>query len=137
MDGTLYKNFRYSLRKFFTSLLSTKNIYLDDSRQNYPDGEVIEVLTNLGGSEHEVKPSFSSFFQILVIADSPEITAATILSKFDSENRKISIYDIVGDNPTTEIGTIELTRIESRSLPAPDGGRKIEAITAYYRILES
>lgn len=136
MDGTLYKNFRYSLRKFFTSLLITKNIFLDDSRQNYPDGEVIEVLTNLGGREHEIKPSFSSFFQVLIIASSPEVTAATILTEFNTQKRKITIYDIAGNKPTTEIGTIELTRIESRSLPSPDGGRKIEAITAYYRILE-
>ena len=136
MDGTLYKNFRYSLRKFFTSLLSTKNIFLDDSHQNYPDGEVIEVLTNLGGKEHEIKPSFFSFFQVLIIASSPEVTAAAILTEFNTQKRKITIYDIAGNKPTTEIGTIELTRIESRSLPSPDGGRKIEAITAYYRILE-
>ncbi len=121
MTGNLYKNILRSIRKWCRDFDTTLKWYIDDYQDNVSIVPHGVIFSNISDSESEYIKNTSRIFQISYVAKTAfdlENLVGNFIQKYyngDSEKKgnkqKITIFDFVGDEPNSELGTIQITKI--------------------------
>ncbi len=137
MTATLYRNIQASLRMYFSGKYSSGTWYIDRKNENMTEDSFIELQTSLGRRQDEKKAYQYDFAQLLVHSKSVA-TLDTIIGTLTAAiegSGAISVMDYVGEEPTSKLGELQISRYEL-SQQSAISNYAVRALTVYYEFIE-
>ena len=137
MTATLYRNIQASLRMYFSGKYSSGTWYIDRKNENMTEDSFIELQTSMGRAQDDRKAYQYDFAQLLVHSKSVS-TLDTIIGNLTAAiegSGAISVMDYVGEEPTSKLGELQITRYELSQQSALSN-YAVRAITVYYEFIE-
>ena len=137
MTAALYRNIQASLRMYFSGKYSSGTWYIDRKNENMTEDTFIELQTSMGRAQDDRKAYQYDFAQLLVHSKSIA-TLDTIIGTLTAAiegSGAISVMDYVGEEPTSKLGELQITRYEL-SQQSTISNYAVRAITVYYEFIE-
>ena len=137
MTAALYRNIQASLRMYFSGKYSSGTWYIDRKNENMTEDTFIELQTSMGRAQDDRKAYQYDFAQLLVHSKSIA-TLDTIIGTLTAAiegSGAISVMDYVGEEPTSKLGDLQITRYEL-SQQSTISNYAVRAITVYYEFIE-
>jgi len=137
MTAALYRNIQASLRMYFSGKYSSGTWYIDRKNENMTEDSFIELQTSMGRAQDDRKAYQYDFTQLLVHSKSVA-TLDTIIGTLTAAiegSGAISVMDYVGEEPTSKLGELQISRYEL-SQQSAISNYAVRAITVYYEFIE-
>ena len=137
MTAALYRNIQASLRMYFSGKYSSGTWYIDRKNENMTEDSFIELQTSMGRAQDDRKAYQYDFAQLLVHSKSVS-TLDTIIGNLTAAiegSGAISVMDYVGEEPTSKLGELQISRYEL-SQQSAISNYAVRAITVYYEFIE-